>query len=264
MARLTLFTTGNPKTEKGAEYGYATAILHLAPASLSGRNVCPSASQGCIASCLNTAGRGGLMDGMARLSHADVARGTVNTIQAARIRRTQWLFADRSGFLAAMVRDMERHAAWCKREGWIPAFRFNGTSDLDWQGMAGNAGLDLDSLVRRLGARAYDYTKVASRAKRESDAYSLTFSLSESNDSAASDWLANGGNVAVVFRVRPSIGGRDAAALPASAMIGGIVAPVVDGDKHDLRFLDARGSIIGLRAKGNAWRDASGFVREVA
>ena len=48
----------NAKTIKGQKYKYMTAILYLAPARTSGHNVCPLASVGCKASCLNTAGRG--------------------------------------------------------------------------------------------------------------------------------------------------------------------------------------------------------------
>jgi hypothetical protein len=58
-----LLTVGNPKTAKGEGRGYFTFILHLAPASLSGWNVCPMATAGCKAACLNTAGRGGIMGG---------------------------------------------------------------------------------------------------------------------------------------------------------------------------------------------------------
>ena len=39
---------------------------------------------------------------------------------------------------------------------------------------------------------------------------------------------------------------------------------VIDGDKTDLRFLDGRGKIVGLTAKGDAKKDQSGFVQEVA
>jgi hypothetical protein len=39
-------------------------------------------------------------------------------------------------------------------------------------------------------------------------------------------------------------------------------APVFNGDDSDLRFLDPRGHVIALYAKGNARRDASGFVRD--
>ena len=34
----------------------------------------------------------------------------------------------------------------------------------------------------------------------------------------------------------------------------------LDGDKDDLRFLDAPHSIVALYAKGDAKKDASGFV----
>ena len=49
------------KMAKGEAFGYKTAILHLAPYDLSGRNVCPKATKGpggCIDPCLNTSGRG--------------------------------------------------------------------------------------------------------------------------------------------------------------------------------------------------------------
>jgi len=59
--------------------------------------------------------------------------------------------------------------------------------------------------------------------------------------------LARGFNVAVVF----------GSGLP-ETYLG---YPVIDGDKHDLRFLDPKGVIVGLSPKGNrAKRDESGFV----
>jgi hypothetical protein len=36
--------------------------------------------------------------------------------------------------------------------------------------------------------------------------------------------------------------------------------PVIDGDETDLRFLDPKGVIVGLKAKGKAKKDTSGFV----
>ena len=54
-------------------------------------------------------------------------------------------------------------------------------------------------------------------------------------------------NVAVVFRN---------AELPDKWL--GI--KVINGDKHDLRFKDAKGCIVGLKAKGKAKKDKSGFV----
>jgi hypothetical protein len=43
--------------------------------------------------------------------------------------------------------------------------------------------------------------------------------------------------------------------------------PVIDADETDLRFLDPKGVIAGLKAKGRAKKDYSGFVirlKEVA
>jgi hypothetical protein len=35
---------------------------------------------------------------------------------------------------------------------------------------------------------------------------------------------------------------------------------VIDGDKHDMRFLDKSGVVVGLVAKGQGKKDTSGFV----
>ena len=35
---------------------------------------------------------------------------------------------------------------------------------------------------------------------------------------------------------------------------------VVDGDEHDLRFLDPAGAVVYLKAKGPARHDRTGFV----
>jgi hypothetical protein len=37
---------------------------------------------------------------------------------------------------------------------------------------------------------------------------------------------------------------------------------VIDADETDLRFLDKKGVIAGLKAKGRAKKDTSGFVRK--
>ena len=74
-----LLSTANPKIQKGTKLGYLSFILHLAPSTLSGKNTCPKATPGCIAACLNTAGRGGMFK-----------KGeTTNMIQQARIRKTK-------------------------------------------------------------------------------------------------------------------------------------------------------------------------------
>jgi hypothetical protein len=242
-----LLTTGNPKTAKGEGAGYLTAIMHLAPASLSGRNVCPHATQGCITACLNTAGRGGIgLDSQG-----------LNMIQAARIRRTRFWQADRPAFMAALVAEVARHEKRAQKHGLAPAVRLNGTSDLPWERFpVVYGGRTYPHIMAAFpGIVFYDYTKWPPRLRplvAGIPNYSLTFSLAESNDAKALEALHAGVNVAAVFDTRKS------GDLPTTFM----GAPVIDGDATDLRFTDPTGVIVGLRAKGRAKHDRSGFVRK--
>ena len=68
------------------------------------------------------------------------------------------------------------------------------------------------------------------------------------NDVHASAWLNSGGNIAVVFDTKK---GEE---LPTSFW----GRPVVDGDKTDLRFLDADNVVVGLRSKGKAKKAPTG------
>jgi len=123
-----LLTPGNPKTEKGRGAGYWTFILHLAPATLSGFQVCPMATRGCEAACLNTAGRGGMMAGVSRLTLEMVQNGMRNTIQAARIRKTRAYFEHRETFMDVLYTDIVKAIRLAHVAGLTPAFRLNGTS----------------------------------------------------------------------------------------------------------------------------------------
>jgi hypothetical protein len=261
MTKFKLLTVGNPKIEKGTKFGYLTAVLHLAPGSLSGFNVCPKATTGCLAACLNTAGRGGMMKGHSRLTADMVARGVRNTIQIARIRRTRWYFEDRAGFMAALAADIAKVERLAVAHGLKPAIRLNGTSDIPWERVPVTL-FDRFKTVPNVMAlfprvQFYDYTKRSNRTGLPSN-YTLTFSLAEGNDNDAWTALANGMNVAAVFHKVPAVFvmRREVPALASSRPV-----PVIDGDEHDLRFLDPRGVVVGLKAKGNAKRDRSGFVR---
>ena len=225
-------TKGNPKTVKGQKKGYLTWILHLAPHTLSGHNVCPKATPGCIAACLNLAGRGGMFkDG-----------GPVNTIQLARIRKTKEFFADRAGFMFKLAHDIERAINYTEKKGLIPVFRLNGTSDLSWEKYeVGETGLNLFELFPTV--QFYDYTAVLGRKNIPSN-YHLTFSRKESNSKDIPKAIAAGMNVAVVYDQVP--------------------AGVYNADETDLRFLDGKQGIIGLKVKGHrAKKDYSGFVIRV-
>lgn len=221
----------NAKTVKGQGRGYMTAILYLAPADESGYEVCPMASAGCRKACLNKAGM-----------------GAFSNVQAARIAKTKWYFEDRPAFMAQLVAEVRafiRKASW---RGLIPVVRLNGTSDIPWERVPVEGQPNIMSLFPWV--QFYDYTKRSNRRDLPSN-YHLTFSLAEDNDDRAVVAASNGANVAVVFR-------NDK--FPATFM----GMPVVDGDADDLRFLDGRGVVVGLKAKGPAKKDMSGFVREVA
>lgn len=208
-------------------------ILHLAPYTLGGINTCPKATQGCIASCLNTAGRGGLFK----------AGELTNMIQKARIRKTEWFATDRQGFMNQLVDDIQRGINKATKKGFIPVFRLNGTSDLSWEKYIVQDGKNIFQLFPTV--QFYDYTKVLNRKISHLSNYHLTFSRAESNHADVEKALQAGMNVAMVFDKTPET-------------YNGI--PVFDGDDSDLRFLDPANHIIGLKAKGKAKKDTSGFV----
>ena len=243
-----LLTTSNYKTDKGKKFGYLTAILHLAPSDLSGRNVCPMASAGCRAACLNTAGQGGMIKGSAGMCGSDLvtaikAGRLVNHVQTARIRRTNDYFDARPEFMTQLVREVANHIKRAAKHNLIPCVRLNGTSDVRWETVAVDGARNI--FERYPTVQFYDYTKIANRRNLPAN-YHLTFSLAEDNDTSAEVALLNGLNVAVVFKAVPdTFMGRK----------------VVDGDVNDLRFLDPAGVIVGLTAKAKAKKDTTGFVR---
>ena len=250
---MKLLTLGNPKVLKGLSRGWFPAVLHLAPNVVAGIldargrvvTVCKRATAGCIPTCLNTAGRGGIFR----------TGETTNAIQRARIERTRTLFADPVAFARKLFREVELHAARAARLGLRPCFRPNGTSDIDWSSFGEGTFIDVFSTLSARGVVLYDYTKRPELFARYHEAglpIHLTFSRAETrtNQRDARRVLADGGNVAVVF------GTRRGHALPET--FEGV--PVIDGDETDLRFLDPCGVVVGLRAKGRARKDASGFV----
>lgn len=222
-----LLTKGNPKTIKGQAHGYMTYILHLAPADLSGHEVCPKRTAGCTAACLNTAGRGGMFK-----------PGGTNTIQQARIRKTKYFFADRAAFMQDLYDDITKAIKQATKAGFVPVFRLNGTSDLSWEKYP--VGEHKNIFAAFPGVQFYDYTKVLGRKIKSIPNYHLTFSRAEDNQRAWRAALDHGMNVAVVYDKIPD--------------------SIYSADEHDLRFLDPKVGIIGLKAKGRARKDTSGFV----
>ena len=231
--RLLTAPAANPKIAKGLAANYATYILHLAPADLSGHNTCPKATVGCKKACLNTAGRGGMFK-----------KGeSTNVIQQARIRKTRLFFENRNEFLSQLIADIELAIKQCAKKGLTPVFRLNGTSDISWE--------KYDIIQRFPNVQFYDYTKVLGRKVSHLPNYHLTFSAADGNDADVLKAIQQGYNVATVFGLKKS--------QPMPETFNG--RRVFNGDDSDLRFLDPKNVIVGLYAKGKAKKDTSGFVK---
>jgi hypothetical protein len=165
---------------------------------------------------------------------------TTNVIQRARIRKTVQYWFDRAAFLADLTADIRKGIKFAERQGLTPVFRLNGTSDLSVEKWG---IIELFPTVQ-----FYDYTKVLGRKVAHLPNYHLTFSAADGNDADVARAIAQGYNIAAVFDELPdSYMGR----------------PVIDADETDLRFLDPKGVIAGLKAKGRAKKDYSGFVIRV-
>jgi hypothetical protein len=225
----TLLSTANAKLQKGSKKGFTTYGLSLAPYNLSGKNLCPHASEGCAIACLNTAGM-----------------GVFSNVQEARIAKAKEFVNNREAFLATLKKEIASKVKSAKKKMEKIAFRLNVLSDLPWH--------NLVEMSENKDIPFYDYTPNPKRMIQFLNGelpanYHLTFSRKENNQAQCELILAMGGNVAVVFDKLPQ------------TYLG---KPVVDGDETDLRFLDPKGVVIGLKAKGKAKKDTSGFVVKIS
>lgn len=230
-----LLTTNSVKTIKGAKQGYLTGVLYLAPHNVAGENICASSTAECRNACLWSSGQLGMPSG-----------------RRATIARTLFLHHRPSEFFARLTQEIASLERRAKRQGKKLAIRLNGTSDIPWE--ASKHDCYLQSVVELFPeVTFYDYTKHIGRcvngyrAKKGLDDYRLTFSYSGKNWAACEMALNDGVNVAMAF----------ADELPET--YNGY--RVIDGDLHDLRFLDEPGVIVGLRYKLPKMLNKSGTLR---
>lgn len=219
----------NAKTAKNGQFSeYLSAILHLAPFNLSGYQVCPAASKGCSMACLNTAGR-----------------GRFNNVQNARIKKTKLFFTDPVNFMAQLIKDIQALDKKAKKQNKKTVIRLNGTSDIAWENFEAKDGLNIFELFPHI--QFYDYSKRPDRIlNNDNSNYHLTFSRSEVNETIVKRILAKGFNAAIVFNKLPEYWNG---------------YKVIDGNTHDLRFLDMTNCVVGLTPKGKAKKDTTGFVK---
>jgi hypothetical protein len=214
-----LLTKQNAKTIKGEKLGYVTHILYMSPhrQNSKGINLCSHASKECANACLFASGLGGIYTG----------------VQRARINKSEYYIFDRVGFLNQLKKEIE---GYIKKSGedFIPVFRLNGTTDIPFEKFKIFEGKNIFECFPNV--QFYDYTKNPNRMEKELPSnYHLTFSRSEDNHGECLELLKRGFNVAMVFD----------SVLPESYK----GYKVVNGDEDDLRFLDGRGVIVGLKYK---------------
>ena len=206
-------------------------VLYLAPYNQNslGANLCKDATKGCAEACLFTAGR-----------------GFMESVYLGRMRKTEYFLKHRNDFFNKLYNELR--AINKKAANETVAIRLNGTSDVDFIGIMRAHNFDLLNDFQNL--HFYDYTKSIKRVLKyaETDNYTLTFSYSEDSKSESNmlTALSSGANVAAVF----------VGALPMSYK----GFNVVDGDKSDLQMINYKRQILGLKAKGDAKKDTSGFV----
>ena len=218
---------------KTAKNNIETYILYLSPEKQNskGVNLCPKASKGCAAACLYTAGR-----------------GKFTNVKASRINKSEYYISDKKTFINQLSKELVKIAAKSIKQNKKIAIRLNGTSDQDFIALIKKYNnLDLLNSDQFKNLVFYDYTAILGKIKKYlNTTYSLTLSRKEDNESDILQALKLGGNVAAVFRDD----------LPTKYK----GYTVVNGDTSDLIMLYNKNVILGLKAKGDAKKDKSGFV----
>ena len=271
MPKYNLLSSGSTKINKSNKLSdkYFSRIIYLAPDDLADgkRTLCPYAKIAkCSEPCLNTAGM-----------------GKFSNVQQARIRKSLLFLNDQQEFMRQLVQDANKFLKECDRLGKQPALRLNGTSDIQWENIPiknNNYEISNMYLLQKYAKyfegyghpqwkpckelvdlgwqeannifelfpqiQFYDYTKIPTRKVEHIPNYHLTWSYSQANDKYATLFDKVSNNIAVVFRdVLPKV-------------FKGL--KVIDGDTHDMRFLDEPNVVVGLKAKGQGKKDTSGFV----
>ena len=213
----------NAKTSKNDQDTY---ILYLAPYNQNskGINICPKASKGC----------------------ATAGRGAFSNVIKARQNKTEYYLQDKKAFINQLASELIKIDKKASKNTNQTLIRLNGTSDLDFIFLLKKyANFDISNYNN---LHFYDYTKILGKVKKYSNNknYTLTFSRAEDNEQDIFQAVQYGANVSAVFK----------GTLPQTYK--GI--PVIDGDKTDNEMLKYKGYILGLKAKGKARTDKSGFV----
>ena len=225
------------KHAKAYDYDELTYSLYLAPAKMSGYEVCPKRNEECTSLCLNESG----------MNRIDVRK---NTINESRIKKTKLFFEEREFFVNWLIDEISITKKKAENLGYKFSVRLNNTSDISPELFYTTIDGKKKNLLEIFpDVQFYDYTKIINRNNLPVN-YDLTFSYSGKPAflKYVNQAINKGMRIAVVF--------KDKYKLPTEYM--GLT--VVNGDNSDIRHLDNHGVIVALYAKGKAKQDTSGFV----
>ena len=232
-----IFSVDNPKAAKAAQYGYLNAIHYMAPASLSGYNMCADSTPQCRELCL------GWHSGQAGMARGD----ELNNVRKSRIAKSRRYMESRDEYMRDVIRSIELLERKAEKISLKLCVRMCGSQDIPFERVpVVRDGLRFANVMEAFrGVQFIDYTKLHNRFKHAlPDNYRLTYSRAEGRDAIALRLAASGHSVAVVSaRHRPAIG------RPLEQWCG---IAAIDGDAHDLRHLDPAGAIVALSPKGAA------------
>jgi len=203
-----------------------TYSIYLAPASLSGYNVCSHSTPECRLGCLHTSGRNGM----------EILSKTKTMTNDCRTKKTRLFYEQPEYFMQWLLAELVRYQNKAIKDGFGFSVRLNCTSDIDWQRVLIN-GKNLFELYPDVVF--YDYSKNPAKFINKPKNYHLTFSYTGRNDMSCKALLKQGYNVAVVFNI------KNENELPKTFM----GYPVINGDSTDYRVNDPKGVIIGLKFK---------------
>lgn len=210
------------KHHKAYKYNELVYGLYLAPADLSGYEVCPMRSEECTKLCLNGSGMSIIYEEM---------------INHSRILKTKLFFENRPYFMEWMITEIESAKKKAEKNGYRFSVRLNNTSDISPESFyVDRDGKKMNILELYPNVQFYDYTKVPKRVEltKKYSNYDITFSYSGYNMEMCEDMLKNGIRVAMVFNDVPE------------TFMG---YTVIDGDAYDMRYLDPNNVIVGLKFK---------------
>lgn len=228
MKSITLLTKGEASPKLAKDQRYMTRILYLASAVYKSE-LCPNAGL-CKEHCLIVHAGRGAIGGYDQNGQSLIGDSTLgNAVQRARKARSDWYLTDSASFKAQLVNEIKLAVKASTKAGIPLAIRLNGGSDLDWG----------DIYAHFPEIQFWEYTKRPDLAVGQQMNVHWTYSQSERTTDRILGALIGKVNIAMVFNTKRG--------LPLPSLVGSV--PVIDGDLSDLRFLDERGVIVGLRLK---------------